>query len=181
MQYKCYNNEESFFHVSFLLPHPTLPPSPLTSHHTRLVVLVLTYIMSVQTPYSSVLVQFSCLLKGLCTRLFYYYRHQGCATDSDSVTISYLNEHMYFVITDTKVLCLGLIQSLFEGSMYTFVLEWTPALTTPESIPTPQKTSGDELPADDDGDGHRGSIPHGIIFAGFMVSKLITCLLSCSF
>ena len=30
---------------------------------------------------------------------------------------------------DRKIMCLGLIQSMFEGSMYTFVLEWTPALT----------------------------------------------------
>ena len=51
--------------------------------------------------------------------------------------------------TDRKVLCLGLIQSFFEGSMYTFVLEWTPVLD-PE-------TPGAE------------GIPHGIIFAAFMV------------
>ena len=35
---------------------------------------------------------------------------------------------------DKKVLCLGLIQSLFEGAMYTFVLEWTPALTSGTKI-----------------------------------------------
>ena len=41
-----------------------------------------------------------------------------------------LNEyHCFFFSSDSKVFCLGLIQSLFEGSMYTFVLEWTPALT----------------------------------------------------
>ena len=38
-----------------------------------------------------------------------------------------------------------------------FVLEWTPALT-------PENTE-----KQDDNDGHRGSIPHGHIFAGFMV------------
>ncbi|CAD6197169.1 unnamed protein product [Caenorhabditis auriculariae] len=53
---------------------------------------------------------------------------------------------------DPNVLCLGLVQSLFEGSMYTFVLEWTPALT---------------LAADG------SSIPHGYIFAAFMVSTMI--------
>jgi len=37
------------------------------------------------------------------------------------------------IVVDYKILCLGLIQSLFEGSMYTFVLEWTPALT-PENL-----------------------------------------------
>lgn len=62
---------------------------------------------------------------------------------------------------DFKVLCLGLIQSLFEGSMYVFVLEWTPALTP------------DEHDKQDENEGHRGSIPHGHIFAGFMVSIMI--------
>jgi len=57
---------------------------------------------------------------------------------------------------DRKILCLGLIQSLFEGSMYTFVLEWTPALTPSE-------------PAPSDTDQTRATIPHGYIFAGFMV------------
>lgn len=56
--------------------------------------------------------------------------------------------------TDTKILCLGLIQSLFEGSMYIFVLEWTPALT-------PKSTSTEK----------QESIPHGHIFAAFMVSR----------
>lgn len=60
--------------------------------------------------------------------------------------------------TDKKVLCLGLIQSLFEGAMYMFVLEWTPALT-PMDADLSGKTKGE----------HRGAIPHGIIFAAFMV------------
>uniref|UniRef100_A0A1I7XC19 G_PROTEIN_RECEP_F3_4 domain-containing protein n=1 Tax=Heterorhabditis bacteriophora TaxID=37862 RepID=A0A1I7XC19_HETBA len=52
-----------------------------------------------------------------------------------------------------NVLCLGLIQSLFEGSMYTFVLEWTPALT--QAV------------------GENEYIPHGYIFAAFMVAMMI--------
>ena len=67
---------------------------------------------------------------------------------------------LYFV--DFKVLCLGCIQSLFEGSMYVFVLEWTPALT-------PEQTSENT----DENEGHRGSIPHGHIFAGFMVGLIV--------
>ena len=65
------------------------------------------------------------------------------------------------VMVDYKILCLGLIQSLFEGSMYTFVLEWTPALTPAELDPakTDSATSSTE----------RATIPHGYIFAGFMV------------
>ncbi|CAB3405720.1 unnamed protein product [Caenorhabditis bovis] len=53
---------------------------------------------------------------------------------------------------DPNVFCLGLVQSLFEGSMYTFVLEWTPALT---------------LAA------HGDPIQHGYIFAAFMVATMI--------
>lgn len=33
------------------------------------------------------------------------------------------------VIIDKKIVILGLVQSLFEASMYTFVFMWTPALT----------------------------------------------------
>ena len=64
------------------------------------------------------------------------------------------------------MLCLGLIQALFEGAMYTFVLEWTPALTPAAHPATEAKDTG----ADADGDGHLGTIPHGYIFAAFMVS-----------
>lgn len=64
--------------------------------------------------------------------------------------------------TDHKILCLGLIQSLFEGSMYVFVLEWTPALTP---VAKPADKVNEE--------GHRGAIPHGHIFAAFMVAIMI--------
>ncbi|CAH1784953.1 unnamed protein product [Owenia fusiformis] len=74
--------------------------------------------------------------------------------------------------TDYKILCLGLIQSLFEGSMYTFVLEWTPALTPP--APAEQAASRSLLVDDaKDSDNHNGTIPHGYIFAGFMVACMI--------
>ncbi|XP_060563650.1 molybdate-anion transporter-like isoform X2 [Ruditapes philippinarum] len=66
--------------------------------------------------------------------------------------------------SDYKVLCLGLIQSLFEGSMYVFVLEWTPALTPP----APQYKTRDL-----DSEDSAPTIPHGHIFAGFMVSIMI--------
>ncbi|KAK3576673.1 hypothetical protein CHS0354_004958 [Potamilus streckersoni] len=70
--------------------------------------------------------------------------------------------------TDYKVLSLGFIQSLFEGSMYVFVLEWTPALS-PEVKETANKGTISEK-------GHTEEIPHiphGHIFAGFMVSIMI--------
>ncbi|XP_033642811.1 molybdate-anion transporter-like [Asterias rubens] len=61
--------------------------------------------------------------------------------------------------TDRKVLCLGLIQSLFEGAMYTFVLEWTPALGRSQEQTDPNQP--------------KETIPHGRIFAGFMVAIMI--------
>ena len=56
------------------------------------------------------------------------------------------------------MLLLGLIQSLFEGSMYVFVLEWTPALTVKSS---------------DKSDASNPPIPHGFIFAAYMVAVMI--------
>ena len=49
--------------------------------------------------------------------------------------------------------------------MYTFVLEWTPALSPSEPPANVAKDTNDDA----DGDGHVGSIPHGYIFAAFMV------------
>ncbi|GKV04000.1 hypothetical protein SLEP1_g16219 [Rubroshorea leprosula] len=54
------------------------------------------------------------------------------------------------IAADEKIALLGAIQSLFEGSMYTFVFLWTPVLS----------------PNDED-------IPHGFIFATFMLSSML--------
>lgn len=56
----------------------------------------------------------------------------------------------FSIKTDEKIALLGAIQSLFEGSMYTFVFLWTPALS----------------PNDEE-------IPHGFIFATFMLSSML--------
>jgi len=55
--------------------------------------------------------------------------------------------------SDYNVLYLGMIQGLFEGAMYTFVLEWTPALSNAV--------------------GEGQTIPHGYIFASFMIAIMI--------
>lgn len=54
------------------------------------------------------------------------------------------------ILSDEKIALLGAIQSLFEGSMYTFVFLWTPALSPNEE-----------------------EIPHGFIFATFMLSSML--------
>ena len=67
---------------------------------------------------------------------------------------------MFVLPPDPKVLCLGLIQSLFEGAMYCFVLEWTPSL----SIVYKNDSATGSLKEE------HTDIPHGHIFAAFMVS-----------
>lgn len=56
----------------------------------------------------------------------------------------------FHVGADERIALLGAIQSLFEGSMYTFVFLWTPALS----------------PNDEE-------IPHGFIFATFMLASML--------
>jgi len=77
---------------------------------------------------------------------------------SGNVRLSSILQGIQVIRHDPKVLCLGLIQSLFEGSMYSFVLEWTPALTPDSQIG--MKTV-------------RENIPHGWIFASFMISVML--------
>lgn len=59
-------------------------------------------------------------------------------------------EKCLYLSSDEKIALLGAIQSLFEGSMYTFVFLWTPALS----------------PNDEE-------IPHGFIFATFMLASML--------
>nr|XP_058958611.1 molybdate-anion transporter-like isoform X1 [Pocillopora verrucosa] len=81
---------------------------------------------------------------------------------SSDTRLSVIWQGMQVIRQDPKVFCLGLIQSLFEGSMYSFVLEWTPALT-PEFL-----DSGVGINNVD-----QDNIPHGWIFASFMVSVML--------
>eukprot|EP00742_Colponemidia_sp_Colp-10_P000612 GILJ01000670.1.p1 GENE.GILJ01000670.1~~GILJ01000670.1.p1 ORF type:complete len:467 (-),score=77.70 GILJ01000670.1:169-1533(-) len=52
-----------------------------------------------------------------------------------------------------EVLLIGVVQSLFEGVMYVFVFMWTPALETASGVAV--------------------EIPHGVIFACFMVCLMV--------
>ena len=62
---------------------------------------------------------------------------------------SQLRKAFNLIRTDKKIFLLGLMQSLFEGSMYCFVFSWTPALS------------------------YGADIPHGMIFACFMVACMV--------
>jgi len=73
----------------------------------------------------------------------------GDATSNASLGAQMSNA-MNTITTDKKVFLLGAMQALFEGSMYTFVFLWTPALSP----------NGED-------------IPHGFIFASFMLACML--------
>jgi hypothetical protein len=65
------------------------------------------------------------------------------------------------VLTDKRILTLGLASCFFEGSMYLFVFFWTPAL---------------EAAQIQHGSGHIPNLPPGMIFACFMGSVMLGSL-----
>jgi MFS family permease len=73
----------------------------------------------------------------------------GDATDRSSLP-EQLRKASSAIAADPKIALLGAMQSLFEGSMYTFVFLWTPALSP----------NGEHL-------------PHGMIFSCFMGSSMV--------
>uniref|UniRef100_A0A0N5A7P9 MFS domain-containing protein n=1 Tax=Syphacia muris TaxID=451379 RepID=A0A0N5A7P9_9BILA len=71
--------------------------------------------------------------------------------DTKANLVQHFSDAVRDAKNDAKVVCLGIIQSLFEGSMYVFVLEWTPALSNANT----------------------SAIPHGYIFASFMIACMM--------
>ncbi|CAF1454912.1 unnamed protein product, partial [Didymodactylos carnosus] len=65
------------------------------------------------------------------------------------------------IMSDKKIFLLGAVQALFEASMYVFVLEWTPALT--QALNKPVNLTDNKNPP----------IPHGYIFASYMVAMMM--------
>ena len=82
-----------------------------------------------------------------------------------------LNRCIKLLKDDSRILFLGLIQACFEASMYSFVLEWTPALKVDK-----ENKNGDDT--FDFGFQHKGDfldekLPHGTVFSSFMVSIMM--------
>jgi hypothetical protein len=71
------------------------------------------------------------------------------ASEDSSDHTSQLWKAYRLIMSDRKIFLLGAMQALFEGSMYCFVFSWTPALS------------------------YGAEIPHGMIFACFMVSCMV--------
>ncbi|KAK9829693.1 hypothetical protein WJX72_007390 [[Myrmecia] bisecta] len=73
----------------------------------------------------------------------------GDTSDKTGSVLETFRSAAQAIASDQKIALLGAMQSLFEGSMYTFVFLWTPALSP----------KGEHL-------------PHGMIFACFMVASM---------
>jgi len=74
---------------------------------------------------------------------------------SDVTVLENLREGTSIVLSSWAISSLGVIQALFEGSMYAFVLMWTPSLSTEDS-----------------------NIPHGLIFSALMLSVMVGSLVN---
>ncbi|EJT68705.1 hypothetical protein GGTG_13719 [Gaeumannomyces tritici R3-111a-1] len=71
-----------------------------------------------------------------------------------------------WILSDPKVLALGLASTMFEGSMYLFVFFWSPALNA----------ARDADPAGTGTSGSGSGLPYGVIFAAFMATTLAASL-----
>ncbi|KAH9774948.1 Major facilitator superfamily domain-containing protein 5 [Citrus sinensis] len=83
------------------------------------------------------------------SRLFLYTKLSAFST-VQATNYNCASSCTVWIKKDERIALLGAIQSLFEGSMYTFVFLWTPALS----------------PNDEE-------IPHGFIFATFMLASML--------
>lgn len=82
----------------------------------------------------------------------------GSAGQASSSEKSNANKpSLWATMTDKRVLTIGLASTMFEGSMYLFVVLWSPVLVSASSSPE--------------------TLPYGIIFASFMASTLLASLL----
>jgi len=87
-------------------------------------------------------VAFALLILGSGIILVTWRENHGATHQS---ACSGLRAALHCIVTDRRVFLLGGVQSLFESAMYIFIFIWTPALET------------------------HGPVPHGIVFASFMV------------
>ncbi len=94
--------------------------------------------------------------------------------DGPTSTMASFTRAIGVLTSNGRVVAVGATQSLFEAAMYIFVFYWTPtlesSLAADESAAaaaagTPPLPEGAVAPA--------SSLPHGIVFAAFMVSVMI--------
>lgn len=92
----------------------------------------------------------ACVLAvGMTIILMTWPENYGDQTEGKSI-VDQFTKAASAIASDEKIALLGAIQSLFEGSMYTFVFLWTPALSPNDQM-----------------------IPFGFIFATFMLASML--------
>jgi len=88
-----------------------------------------------------------CLFVGMILIATLWEENYGSKEDSSSGMIENLSTSLTLLRTDRKMVLLAVVVSCFEGSMFAFVFNWTPALDSKVVPP-----------------------PHGVIFAIFMMA-----------
>eukprot|EP00929_Paragymnodinium_shiwhaense_P099987 TRINITY_DN6195_c0_g1_i2.p1 TRINITY_DN6195_c0_g1~~TRINITY_DN6195_c0_g1_i2.p1 ORF type:complete len:325 (-),score=56.59 TRINITY_DN6195_c0_g1_i2:246-1220(-) len=88
-----------------------------------------------------------CLLVGMVIIAVLWDENYGSEGSSDGGLLDNLGETTHLMRTDLRVVLCCIVVSCFEGGMYSFVFNWTPALDSKKVPP-----------------------PHGVIFALFMMS-----------
>lgn len=80
------------------------------------------------------------------------------------------------LLSDKKILLLGIIQAAFEGAMYTFTFVWTPALQAAHDNSVKSlvhSTGGFNRTVATSTASFASEIPHGTIFSTFMAATMI--------
>lgn len=89
-----------------------------------------------------------------------YFNWQENYGNQNVKVLQNISEAAHAIKTNSSILLLGVVQSLFEGSMYVFVFLWTPTLA--ETEPDAFKEGG----------------LHGLIFAAYMLAVMLASTLS---
>lgn len=91
-----------------------------------------------------------CLIIGAVLICFLWEENYGSEGEDTTSTVEKLKDAFSFMVADKNTVLLCLVVACFEGAMFAFVFNWTPALDS-KSIPP----------------------PHGVIFALFMMACMI--------
>ncbi|GBF98595.1 molybdate-anion transporter-like [Raphidocelis subcapitata] len=95
--------------------------------------------------------------------------NRGGSGDGTTSLVRQFQAAAMTIARDERVALLGVMQALFEASMYTFVFLWTPALNPHTYVPA---TPGAPAAAASAG-AAEPHLPHGLVFAIFMTASMV--------
>jgi MFS family permease len=107
---------------------------------------------------------FFLLLGGVVVLLFWSEESTAAATTTTTTTATdcgktkhSIQETVRVIFADPKIVCLGIVQSIFEAAMYIFVLSWAPVM-----IETIHVCFGESV-----------ATPFGLVFSCFMAASML--------